>query len=209
MKRLSLLLALALAAVPFSAGAQTDSLTPTKGAVSVSVVRAQAAAAKALRDQGFSMKLPDIVRVMVTPRGCTKRACVQLIQSHNARVDSGALYVASQIGSGAGAVANYIAVSANTTAVAKTDTTCPSEITTGGLGRAVATYGGYVAPTVLGGTATYTLSLSFSATATYTINKLCLFNAVTGGTMLFETLLGSAVSGGTGDTINVVWTVNE
>lgn len=154
-------------------------------------------------------RVPNVVTVTVIPKGCHEATCERVQSQHNARVDSGASFVSNQISGTVAAVAKYIAVSADVTAVAKADTTCPSEITTGGLARAVATYGGYTPPGSLGGTASYTLSLTYNATAAYTIAKLCLLNATSGGTLLFETLLGTAVTGGSGDTLNVVWTVQD
>lgn len=149
----------------------------------------------------------NVVSLTIRPRDCAYNYCLRHIHSLNSRVDAGASLVANNISGTQAAVEKYVAVSADTGAVVKTDTTCPAEITTGGLGRTAGTFGGYSAPSTLNGTATYTITASFTASATYTINKLCMFNAASVGTMLFETLLGSPVTGNSGDVINVTWTV--
>lgn len=154
---------------------------------------------------------PNIVKVKIRHRGCNSTKCEITVQSHNARLDVGAQFVATQMGNAAGASANvaqFIALSSDTATVVKTDTTCTSELATNGMNRKIATFSYTTPPSTLGGSATYTLSNSYNATGAYTINKLCLFTLISGGTMLFETLLGSTVAGGNGDTVNVVWTVN-
>lgn len=206
-----LLLALALAVLPLGAMAQTDTASTTTAATSVAIQQTTQAA-KMLLDLGFHLSEPDIVTVTTIPKGCFQTTCVKTQQMHNARVDTGAQFVANQIGNTSSvttAVANYIALSSDSGTVLKTDTTCPTELTTSGMGRKVSSFTYVSAPTTLGGSATYTLSNSYTATGSYTINKLCLFNAVSAGTMLFETLLGSTVSGSSGDVVNVTWTVNE
>jgi hypothetical protein len=206
-----LLLILAALVLPLSAGAQTEKLAPATGVTSVAALQT-IPVVKKLLDAGYSVKTPDIVKVVLTPRGCTTSRCVKTVTAHNARVNAGAQYVANQIGNAGSVstnVASFIALSSDTSTVLATDTTCPSELTTNGMNRKVSTFAYTTPPASLGAAATYTLSNSYSATGSYTINKLCLFTLVSGGTMLFETLLGSTVSGGNGDTINVVWTVNE
>lgn len=106
------------------------------------------------------------------------------------------------------AVANYIALTANSTAPAATDTTLTGEITTagGGLLRATAT------PAHTTGTNTYTLTKTFTANGSdslpVTIAKIGVFNASSAGTMLFETLLSpSGTLSASGDAIVVTETV--
>jgi hypothetical protein len=151
------------------------------------------------------------VYLTIKPGWCAKLwTCGTLVKSLNSRVDAGAAFVANNLSNPASvttSVEQYIAFSGDATAVAKTDVICASELTTNGMGRKIATFGSYTAPSSLGGTFSYTLTNSYNATGAYSINKLCLFNAVSAGTMLFETLLGATVSGGNGDTINVTWTV--
>src|SRR4051812_45332787 len=90
------------------------------------------------------------------------------------------------------ASANYMAVSANTTAPSAASTTLPGEITTasGGLLRAQATYAH------TGGTATVTLTKTFTANGSdslpVVLAKVGVFNAaVSGGTLEHETLLSA------------------
>jgi hypothetical protein len=210
MKKLFLLLA--LIGLPLNAVGQTqDRLPPATGLTSVSTYQTREAV-KALIDQGFSVKTPDIVKVIRRPRGCSTSKCVITVSAHNARTDAGAQYIANQIGNAGSVstnVASFIALSSDTGTVLKTDTVCPSELATAGMNRKVSTFAYVSPPSILGGSATYTLSNSYTATGAYTINKLCLFTLLSGGTMLFETLLGATVAGSSGDIINVVWTVNE
>lgn len=208
-KLLSILVATLLSVSSFGmANAQVDSGAHVSDSIGIHVSSAPQAVYPVLQD-GTVVKPPNKVQVDVWPAGCKEASCARVYVQHNARVDAGAAAVANAISGTPPAVFTYIAFSADTTAVAKADTTCPSEITTGGLGRAAGTFGGYTAPATLGGTASYTITKSFTVSASYTINKLCLFNAVSGGTMLFESLLGATVTGGSGDTINVTWNVNE
>jgi hypothetical protein len=57
------------------------------------------------------------------------------------------------------------------------------------------------------GTASYTVSKTFTATATVSAQKAGMFNAATGGTMCFENTF-SAVTLNSGDTLTITWTVN-
>jgi hypothetical protein len=133
----------------------------------------------------------------------------EVYKTHNSRVNAGASAIAQLIGSGAATPFNYVALSSDATAVAATDTTCPSEYTTNGLARKAATYGGYVAPGSLGGSASYTETASWTSTAnTQAINKICALNASSSGTLGFETILGSTVTLNNGDTGNLTWTFN-
>lgn len=99
------------------------------------------------------------------------------------------------------APANYIGLTANATAPAAGNTTLTGEITTGTLARAQATY----AHTA--GTATYTLTKTFTSDQTVTIAKIGVFNAATGGTMVFETLLNATASLVSGDQLQITETV--
>lgn len=92
------------------------------------------------------------------------------------------------------AAANYIALTANSTAPSAGDTTLTGEITTagGGLVRAQAT------PAHTNGTSTYTLTKTFTANGSdslpVTIAKIGVFNASSTGTMMFETLLSATAT---------------
>jgi hypothetical protein len=106
------------------------------------------------------------------------------------------------------AAANYIALTANNTPPAAGDTSLAGEITTpgGGLVRAQAT------PAHTNGTSTYTLTHTYTANGSdslpVTINKIGVFNATSGPTMMFETLVSpSATLSVVGDSVTVTDTV--
>jgi hypothetical protein len=117
--------------------------------------------------------------------------------------------VAAQVsGAGGTAVLKYMALTANATSPAAGDTTLTAEIATGGGGlvRAVAAYAH------TGGTATYTLSKTFTAngsdTLPVTIAKIGVFDASSSGNMGFETLLSStATLSASGDALTVTDTI--
>jgi hypothetical protein len=117
--------------------------------------------------------------------------------------------VAAQVsGAGGTAVLKYMALTANATSPAAGDTTLTAEITTGGGGlvRAVAAYAH------TGGTATYTLSKTFttngSDTLPVTIAKIGIFDASSSGNMGFETLLSAtATLSASGDALTVTDTI--
>lgn len=106
------------------------------------------------------------------------------------------------------AAATYLAVSANTTSPAAGDTTLTGEITTasGGLIRKVATY----AHTA--GASTATLTATFTANAndnlSVTLGKAAVFNAASGGSMPFVSLLSpTATVSAVGDSVTLTVTV--
>lgn len=119
--------------------------------------------------------------------------------------------IASAIGDRSGsraAVADYIALTANTTAPAAGDTTLTAEIATGGGGliRAQATYAH------TNGQATFTLTKTFTAngsdTLPVTIGKVGIFNASSSGALVWETLLSTtAVLSASGDALTITETV--
>lgn len=107
------------------------------------------------------------------------------------------------------AAANYVALTANSSAPVATDTTLTGEITTasGGLIRKQAT------PAHSNGTSTYTLTVTFTANGNdslpVTVAKIGVFNATpSGGSMMFETLLTTtATVSASGDALTVTDTV--
>lgn len=126
------------------------------------------------------------------------------------RTNAGADFQAAQMGSTSpgGNGANYIALTANSTAPAASDTTLTAEIATasGGLIRAQATY----AHTA--GTNTYTLTKTFTANASdvlpVTPAKIGVFTASSSGTMVFESLITSPPTlAAVGDQITITETV--
>lgn len=117
------------------------------------------------------------------------------------RTDAGRDFQAEQMGGTPGAAANYIGVTANTTAPSAGSTALTGEITSGTLTRALATY----AHTV--GTATYTLTKTFTSDQTVTIAKIGVFQGASAGVLVFETLLNATATLVSGDQLQVTETV--
>jgi hypothetical protein len=129
--------------------------------------------------------------------------------SKNSRVNAGANAMAGLIGSTSSAPFNYIALSPTSLTPAATDTALSGETSAAGLARKLATYGGYTGPSALNGTATFTLTVSYTNTsgAAVTINSIGLFNASSAGTMLAEANLSAAQVLNNGDTLSLVYTI--
>jgi uncharacterized membrane-anchored protein len=110
--------------------------------------------------------------------------------------------VASAIGDRSGsraAVADYLALTANTTTPAATDTTLTGEIATAG-------------GALIGGTATYTLTKTFTANGSdalpVTVAKIGVFNASSAGAMVWETLLSATSTlSASGDALTITSTI--
>jgi hypothetical protein len=107
-----------------------------------------------------------------------------------------------------GAPAWFMAITANSTSPSASDTTLAGEITTagGGLVRKLATY----AHTA--GASTYTLTATFTANGSdslpVTVAKMGVFNSISSGLMLHETLLNAtATLTASGDACTVSQTV--
>lgn len=123
--------------------------------------------------------------------------------------NAGRDFIAAQVGgSGGTATAAYVALTANSTAPAASDTSLSGEIATGGGGlvRALGTYAH------TNGTATYTITKTFTANGSdslpVTVAKVGLFTASSGGTMVFETALSpTATLSASGDTLTITQTV--
>lgn len=102
------------------------------------------------------------------------------------------------------AAARYMGLTTDVTAPATSDTTLATEITTGGLARALATFAH------TGGATTSTLSKTFAATATHTnVHKGGLFTASTttaGGILVATTNLNADATLANGDSLAVTWT---
>jgi hypothetical protein len=99
--------------------------------------------------------------------------------------------------------ARFIALSTDGTAPSYTDTSCPSEITSGGLQRAE----GLVTVTAgpANGDETVRVSKTFTATAAFTgVQKACMFTDITGGT-LFAVATFSAVNLQPNDQLTINW----
>lgn len=125
--------------------------------------------------------------------------------------NAGRDFVASALGDRSGsraAVADYIALTANSTSPNASDTTLTAEIATasGGLIRATATYAH------TNGTATYTLTKTFTANGNdslpVTIAKIGVFNASSSGTLAWTTLLSTtATISAVGDALTITDTI--
>jgi hypothetical protein len=120
-------------------------------------------------------------------------------------------FQAAQMGGAASAtaVAKFVGLTANTTAPAAGDTTLTAEITTagGGLIRKAGTY----AHTT--GAANYTITTVFTANGSdslpVTIGKRGIFDAVTGGNLVFETLVSpTATLSASGDQLTLTDTIS-
>lgn len=112
------------------------------------------------------------------------------------------------VSGGRAAVANYMALTANSTGPAVSDTTLTAEIATGGGGliRKVATYAH------TNGTATATLTATFTANGSdalpVTVAKIGIFNAASVGALVWTTLLTpTAVFSASGDAATITDTI--
>lgn len=103
-------------------------------------------------------------------------------------------------GTGVYAPAVFIALTANSTAPAAASTTLTGELV-GGLARGSAVYAH------TNGTATYTLTKTFTSDQTVIVAKIGVFNAATGGTLVFETSLNATASLVSGDQLQITETV--
>jgi hypothetical protein len=162
---------------------------------------------KALHALGedFGVGLNNHISPVIIRRDGTVEVCETV---KNARVDAGASFVANQISGTVAAVAKYLALSSSTTLTpAKADTTLASEITTNGLARASATYGGYTAPSTLNGTATFTLTYTWTATGTQVVGAVGIFNAASAGTLLCEAALSQSYTLNSGDSLALTYTL--
>ena len=98
----------------------------------------------------------------------------------------------------------FMGLTENAGAAAAGDTVLTGEITTGGCSRALAAYAH------TGAAATFTLSKTFSVTATFpAIHKIGLFtaaNTTAAGVMVYEVVLNADASVINGDSLAVTWT---
>lgn len=149
----------------------------------------KAALLKAMVEDHFRLPTPDGATMLTTNGGLD--------------------YASAQLGGAASAtaIAKYVAITANSTAPAATDTTLTGEIITagGGLVRAAATY----AHTA--GASNYTLSVTFTANASdvlpVTVDKCGIFTASSGGTMVFEDTFTGITFNASGDSGQITETV--
>ncbi len=104
-------------------------------------------------------------------------------------------------GTGSYAAGTYIGLTANTDAPAAGDTTLTGEISSGTLARAQAIYAH------TNGTASYTLTKTFTSDQSVVIAKIGVFNASSAGTMVFESLLNATATLVSGDQLQITETV--
>lgn len=151
--------------------------------------------------EDLSRKLPNYVEAWITRANGLRE---DLGRSFNLRTNSGADWQADVMGhTTQPAEAQYIALTTNASAPAAGDTTLTGEIASGGLERAIGAY------THTNGTTSYKISKTFTASSAHTaVAKAGLFNASSGGTMVFETLLSSTATLAINDTLTIEWTVN-
>jgi hypothetical protein len=128
---------------------------------------------------------------------------------HNLRTTGGVDWQANAMGatSGQPATATYIALTndsgtaaAGDCAAGSSSCTLPSEITTNGVARHVATY------SHTNGTNTWSLNYTWTATGTQSVQKAGMFNASSSGTMAFEANF-TQVNLVSTDTFTATWTV--
>ena len=138
-------------------------------------------------------------------------------RSYNARVNVGAALTAylmsgSNLGSlTSPAVPKYIALSTNVLSIGSGDTTLSGETAGTGLARAAGTIGGYVAPSTLDGSASYTITKTFTNNSggPVTIQSAGLFDAASTGNLFVEAnLFSSASLPNPGDQVVISWVVN-
>jgi hypothetical protein len=97
--------------------------------------------------------------------------------------------------------ADYIALSPNGDSPAAGNTVLPNEITVGDLARAQGVYAH------TNGTASYTVTKTFTSDQSITVLKLGILNDASTGTLVFETLLNSAAVLDPGDQVLITETV--
>jgi len=148
--------------------------------------------------ESVTPRLPNLVHIVARHADGTVYSDQTV---HNLRTNAGINWQYGQMAGTTAAVCTYLALSNDSGTPAVTDTAVASEITTNGLARVNAT----AAHTA--NTASYTMSNTFTATGTQSAQKAGLLNASSAGTLCFENIF-SAVAMNSGDTLQVVWTVN-
>jgi hypothetical protein len=153
-----------------------------------------------VKNRSFRDRLPrpcNRVEIVVTrPDGTVRSRSV----TRNLRTTAGRDFQAAQMSGTPGAAANYIALSADAIPPSTGDTVLAGELG-GSLARKPATY------SHTAGTPLYLLQTSFVADQPVTIRKAGMFDAPSGGTLVFETQ-PSPETVAAGDTISVSWSVD-
>jgi hypothetical protein len=123
-------------------------------------------------------------------------------KSHNLLTNAGKDLISKAVSDTAAqpAACNYIALTNTAITPAAGDTTLSGEITTNGLARAQAAFAH------TNGTSTYTLTKTFTASATQASQAAGVFNASSAGSMCFENTYTQVTLNNT-DTLTVTWTI--
>ena len=134
-------------------------------------------------------------------------------EDHNEITEGGVDFIVDQISDSpsATAIAKYIALSTTASSggnlVDDDNTSLVGEITTGGLQRALGTFGGYTYG-VDDNDDNYTISATFTASGTHTgVQRAGLFTASSAGTMVAENTF-SSVNLASGDQLTITWTID-
>ena len=168
--------------------------------------------------EDISAKQPDIVRIVASH--ADGKVFADVI-THNLRTCGGIDWLANSMSatSARPAAANYIALTNDATAPAMPPamSTCAtgftgdcapssqactltSEIGNNGLARTIATYAHS------NGSFNYTLTNTFTAAGTQSVQKAAVFNAASSGTMVFEALF-TQLNLVADDTVTITWTI--
>lgn len=123
------------------------------------------------------------------------------------KTNAGNDFQARQMGGAASAtnVAKYVALTNNNTAPAATDTTLTGEIVTAGLTRQAGTYAHTTSA------ASYTITTVFTAQAAdvpILVRKRGIFDQVSGGLLVFSSIMTDAQLNAAGDTLTLTDTIN-
>jgi hypothetical protein len=148
--------------------------------------------------ENVTPRVPNLVHVMA--RHANGRVFYDYTR-HNLRTNAGVNWQYSQMAGSPAAVCTYIALTNTAITAAATDTSLSGEITSNGLARTSGT------TTHTANATSYTVSNTFTATATQAAQAAGLLNASTAGTMCFENTF-TQVSLNANDTLTVTWTIN-
>ncbi|MEM4449327.1 MAG: hypothetical protein QXQ33_00685 [Nitrososphaerota archaeon] len=130
----------------------------------------------------FGQNQPINVNVYVYKNGELVGKAHNIITNVGIKLFRDAIHVSNKTASDK---ARYMALSIDSTSPSYTDTTCPNEITSGGLERANATVTTQSGPQ--NGDITIRVENTFTATSSFNnIQKACLFTQLSGGTLYAE-----------------------
>jgi len=137
---------------------------------------------------------------------------VGLASKFNSRTSAGANFWYTQISGAASssAVANVLALSANSLTIALSDTSLSGQISTNNLAMASATVGGYVGPTATSGTGqnfSYTLTHTWTASGAQTVQSAAVLTST--GTLILEANFTSSISLNNQDSLSLTWSISS